>query len=101
MINKGIGFCQQCLCFPYGREDEHHALVAFAVQTMRHYVCALLGAISAQVAFALLLPLRRMLVVMCSVLYLSKEATGCFSLVKYGTQNNPHTAIPDSCAAGQ
>ena len=59
MINKGIGFCQQCLCFPYGREDEHHALVAFAVQTMRHYVCALLGAISAQVAFALLLPLRR------------------------------------------
>ena len=62
MINKGIGFCQQCLCFPYGREDEHHALVAFAVQTMRHYVCALLGAISAQVAFALLLPLRRSVV---------------------------------------
>jgi len=51
MINKGIGFCQQCLCFPYGREDEHHALVAFAVQTLRHIVCALLGAIPAQVVF--------------------------------------------------
>ena len=59
MINKGIGFCQQCLCFPYGCEDEHHALVAFAVLTMRHSVCALLGAISARVAFVLLLPLRR------------------------------------------
>ena len=28
-----------------------------------------------------------------SVLYLSEEAKGCFSLVKYGTQNNPHTAM--------
>ena len=59
MISKGIGFCQQCLCFPYGCEDDHHALVAFVVLTMRCYVCALLGAVSARVAFVLLLPLRR------------------------------------------
>ena len=59
MTNKGFLYCRQCWCFSCGREDEHHALVAFAVQTMRHYVCALLGAISAQVAFVLLLPLRR------------------------------------------
>ena len=59
MINKGIGLCQPCLYFLYGCEDDHHAFVAFVVLTMRCYVCALLGAVSAQVAFVLLLPLRR------------------------------------------
>ena len=59
MINKGIGSCQPCLCFPYGCEDDRHVLVAFVVLTMRCYVCALLSAVSARLAFVLLLPLRR------------------------------------------
>ena len=59
MINKSIGFCQPCLCFPYGCEDDRHVLVAFVVLTMRCYVCALLSAVSARLAFVLLLPLRR------------------------------------------
>ena len=87
MINKGIGFCQQCLCFPYGCEDEHHALVAFAVLTMRHSVCALLGAISARVAFVLLLPLRRS-VHFCLLAVLFSLFATCFYCVLY-----THTCI--------
>ena len=47
------------LCFLYWCEFHHHAFVAFVVLTMRNYVCALLGVVSARVAFAFLLPLRR------------------------------------------
>ena len=32
-----------------------------------------------------------MLVVLGSVVYFTKGATGCYSLEKYGTQNNAHT----------
>ena len=47
------------LCFFYVCEFNHHALVPLVVLTMRNYVCALLGAVLARVAFSLLLFLRR------------------------------------------
>ena len=47
------------MCFAYGCEDDRDVLVAFVFLAMRCYVCALLGAVLARVAFVLLLPLRR------------------------------------------
>ena len=59
LINKGVDFDGSVCVLFCVRQDEHHALVAFAVQIMCYYACALLGAISAQVALFLLLPLGR------------------------------------------
>ena len=61
MTNKGVDFVGTVCVLLCGRQDGHHALVAFAVQIMCYYACALLGAISAQVALFLLLPLGRSL----------------------------------------
>ena len=83
MINKGIGLCQPCLGLLYGCEDDHHAFVAFVVLTMRCYVCALLGAVSAQVAFVLLLPLRRSVQFSFSLAFLCFLFATCFYCVLF------------------
>ena len=50
LINKGVDFDGSVCVLFCVRQDEHHALVAFAVQIMCYYACALLGAVSVQVA---------------------------------------------------
>ena len=51
LINKGVDFDGSVCVLFCVRQDENHALVAFAVQIMCYYACALLGAVSVQVAF--------------------------------------------------
>ena len=59
LINKGLDF-DGSVCVPFGvRQDEHYVFVAFAVQIMCYYACALFGAVSVQAAFFFLLPLWR------------------------------------------
>ena len=69
------------LCFLYWCEFHHHALVAFVVLTMRNYVCALLGAVSARVAFAFLLPLRRSVHFFSLAVLLFLFATGFYCVL--------------------
>ena len=83
MINKGIGCCQLCLCFAYGCEDDRDVLVAFVFLAMRCYVCALLGAVLARVAFVLLLPLRRSEQFFCSFAVLLFLFATCSYYVLY------------------
>ena len=61
LINKGLDF-DGSVCVPFGlRQDEHYVFVAFAVQIMCYYACALFGAVSVQAVFFFLLPLGRSL----------------------------------------
>ena len=50
LIEKGVNFDGSVCVLFCVRQHEHHALVAFAVQIRCYYVCALLGAVSVQVA---------------------------------------------------
>ena len=50
LINKGVDFDGTVCVLFCVRQDENHALVALAVQIMCYYACALLGAVSVQVA---------------------------------------------------
>ena len=50
LIDKGVDFDGSVCVLFCVRQHEHHALVAFAVQIRCYYVCALLGAVSVQVA---------------------------------------------------
>ena len=50
LINKGLDFDGSVCVLFCVRQDEHYALVAFAVQIMCYYACALFGAVSVQAA---------------------------------------------------
>jgi len=51
LINKGLDFDGRVCVLFCVRQDEHYAFVAFAVQIMCYYACAVFGAVSVQAAF--------------------------------------------------